>query len=305
MLILSGTSDELQLVLGGSTTTNALQAYASARDFVSLTGEDYDALPFTATANSTTPATIVGGLVTDHRRVIDFVSVRNADTVAASVTVRAVISGSNWPLWSGTLQPGWAVNYVEGAGWSVLNDAGRPVVAQAGSSPSSVMMAKHFATANLTTAKTITSNSTFAVYVGRAPKSLTSGNLRFRVTTAAATITWAEVAIATGTIVVAGNPSLTVRGFADVAAVVNSLGQKTVAWSASAGQTINEGDDVWVLIGNQANTALQVRAQSIADDLQVGVQGSLATRPSLNVGVAQTYTIEAANVAAAWVAFIL
>ena len=305
MLILAGTSDTLQIVLGGSTTTNAVQALASARDFVSLTGADYDALTFTATASTTTAATVVSSPNTDHRRVIDFVSVRNADTVAASVTVRAVISGSNWPLWSGTLQPGWTVNYVEGAGWSVLNDAGRPVVAQVGASLSSVMAAPFFATANLTTAKTITSASTFAVYVGRAPKPITSATLRLRVTTAAATITWAEVALATGTINVGGNPTLTVRGFADVAAVVNSLGQKSVAWSASAGQTINEGDDVWVLIGNQATTALQVRAQSIADDLQVGVQASLATRPSLNVGTAQAYTIESATAAAAWVGLIL
>lgn len=305
MLILSGTSDELQLVLGGSTTTNAVQAYASARDFVALTGEDYDALPYTATASSTTPATIVGGLVTDHRRVIDFVSIRNADTVAASVTVRAVISSANFPLWSGTLQPGWTVNYVDGSGWSVLNDAGRPVTAQVAASASGVMGNPLFATANLTTAKTITSNSTFAVYVGRAPKPLASATIRLRVTTAAATITWAEVALATGAINVGGNPTLTVRGYVDVSAIVNSTGQKSISWTAASGQTINEGDDVWLLIGNQATTALAVRAQSIADDTQVGVQASLATRPSLNVGATQAYTIEGATTTAAWATLVI
>lgn len=305
MLVVYGTSDEIQIVLGGSTTTNPVQAVASARDFEAETGALYDAITFSATANSATPASLVGSPITDHRRVVDYVSVRNADTVAATVTVRSVISATNYTLWSGTLPPGWTVCYVEGNGWQLLNDSGRPVVGTVAATPSSVLNSPFFASANLTTAKTITSNSTFAVYLGRAPKAITSAQVRFRVTTAAATITWAEVALATGAINVGANPSLTVRGFADVSAVVNSLGQKTVSVSASAGQTINEGDDVWLLIGNQATTALAVRAQSIADDLQVGVQGSLATRPSLNVGNAQTYTIESATTAAAWAALIL
>lgn len=305
MLVVGGTSDTIEIVLGGSTTTNPVQAIASARDFVAETGAQYDALPFSTTASTTTPAVLVGSPITDHRRVVDYVAVRNADTVAATVTVRAVISATNYTLWSGTLPPGWTVCYVEGNGWQLLNESGRPVVGTVAATPSSVLNSPFFASANLTTAKTITSNSTFAVYLGRAPKAITTARVRFRVTTAAATITWAEVALATGSINVGANPSLTVRGYADVSAVVNSTGQKTVTVNASAGQTINEGDDVWLLIGNQATTALAVRAQSIADDLQVGVQGSLATRPSLNVGNAQTYTIESATTAAAWAALIL
>lgn len=305
MLVVGGTSDTIEIVLGGSTTTNPVQAIASARDFVAETGAQYDALPFSTTASTTTPAVLVGSPITDHRRVVDYIAVRNADTVAATVTVRSVISANNYPLWSGTLPPGWTVCYVEGNGWQLLNDSGRPVQGTVAATPSSALVTPFFASANLTTAKTITSASTFAVYLGRAPRAITTAQVRFRVTTAAATITWAEVALATGPIVVGGNPSLTVRGFADVSAVVNSLGQKTVSVSASAGQTINEGDDVWLLIGNQATTALAVRAQSIADDLQVGVQGSLATRPSLNVGNAQTYTIEGATTVAAWAALIL
>ena len=305
MLVVYGTSDEIQVVLGGSTTTNPVQAIASARDFEAETGALYDAITFSATASTTTPATLVGSPITDHRRVIDYLSVRNADTVAATVEVRAVISATNYQLWSGTLSAGWTVCYVEGNGWQLLNNSGRPVVGTVAATPSSALVKPFFATANLTTAKTITSASTFAVYLGRAPKAITTAQVRMRVTTAAATITWAEFALATGSINIGANPSLTVRGYADVSAVVNSTGQKTVTVNTSSGQTINEGDDVWLLIGNQATTALQVRGQSIADDLQVGVQGSLATRPSLNVGNAQTYTIEGATTVAAWAALIL
>lgn len=169
----------------------------------------------------------------------------------------------------------------------------------------SVMQAPHFATANLTTAKAITSGSTFAVYVGKAPRAITTASLRFRVTTAAATITWAEVALATGSIVVGSGPSLTVVAWADVAGAVSSLSQKTVALSVASGQQIAEGADLWVLIGNAATTPMQVRAQSVADDLQVGVQAFIVGRPSLAVGVPQAYAIEGATIVAAWVAVVI
>lgn len=176
---------------------------------------------------------------------------------------------------------------------------------QVSGAASSVMLPVFYSTANLTTAKTITSTNTFAVYVGKAPRTLTSVQLRLRVTTAAATITWCEVAIAKGPVVVGGNPTLTVVGWADTSASYNSTGQKTTTINVSSGQTINEGDDLWILIGNQATTALQVRTMTIADDIQIGVQASAASRPSLNVGTGVSYTIEGATVTCAWAAFII
>ena len=154
-----------------------------------------------------------------------------------------------------------------------------------------------FQCANLTATKTCTSNTSFAVYLGRADSAPTSVVVRLRVTTAAATITWAEVAIATGTPSPAGNPSLTRRGFTDVAAVVNSLGQKSITVSVSG---IAAGDDIWVVFGAQATTALVVRA-GLADDLQLGGQASIAaTRPS-TMASPTVFTIEGATAACPWV----
>lgn len=171
---------------------------------------------------------------------------------------------------------------------------------------SRVILQPGFATANLTATKSLTSNSAFAVYMGRAPAALTSVQARYRVTTAAVTITWAEVALAKGAPVVGGNPTLTVVGFTNVAAVVNSTGQKTTTISVSGGQSVAAGDDVWLIIGNQSTTAAIVRAQSIADDLQTGTQASrAATRPSLAVGGGQVYTIEGATTLAPWIAMVL
>jgi hypothetical protein len=117
------------------------------------------------------------------------------------------------------------------------------------------------------------------------------------VTTAAGTITWAEVAIATGTPSPGGNPALTRRGFTDVAAVVNSLGQKSITVNVSG---IAAGDDIWAIVGAQATTALAIRA-GLADDLQLGGQASrAATRPS-TMASPETFTIEGATAACPWV----
>jgi hypothetical protein len=120
-----------------------------------------------------------------------------------------------------------------------------------------------------------------------------------------ATITWGEVAIAKGAINVGGNPTLTVVGYADVSASFNSTGQKSTTVNVSAGQSISAGDDLWVIIGNAATTAAVMRAASIADDIQVGLQASVASRPSTIVGTPTAYTIEGATTLPAWVALIV
>jgi len=170
---------------------------------------------------------------------------------------------------------------------------------------SSVLMPVFLNTAGLVSVKAITSTNTFAIYVGKAPRSLTSVSIRARVTTAVAGTTWAEVGVAKGAVVVGGNPTLTAVGYADVSGTWNSTGQKTTTVSVSGGQTIAEGDDLWVLIGNNATTALQVRGMSIADDIQVGVQASAVTRPSTNIGTGVSYTIESASTLGAWLALVI
>lgn len=303
MIVLDGNTEILQLVLSGSVTTNQLQWTSSWGELNASAITTYDGTH--GESNNTTDVAMVTG-VSSRQLAIKSLTVYNRDTVAATVTIKKDVSGTEYILFRGTLQTGEHLVYEDGAGFQVLNASGipksSPIAASAGTS---VMVPPHFATANLTTAKTITSGSTFAVYVGKAPRALTSAQLRLRVTTAMATITWGEVALAKGSINPGGNPTLTVVGWTDVSATYNSLGQKTTTINVSSGQAINEGDDLWVLIGNQATTALAVRAQSIADDIQTGLQASLATRPSLNVGNGQAYTIESATTVAAWVNLIV
>lgn len=291
-------ADSLQVNLSTDATVDGVCSWV---DMSSSANPSEDATHIKNTG-SAGDYTVAAAPASGTKRVVKSLSIWNTDaTDSTVVTVRKVVTSGTvlHTVVAVTLQPGQGLFYEDGAGWSTTP-------AQPTTLPStvSVLLPPHFSTANLTSAKTITSASTFAVYVGKAPRGFTAATVRLRVTTAAATITWAEVALARGAVSVGGNPSLTVLGFADVSAIVNSTGQKSITVNVAAGQVVAPNDDLWVLIGNNATTALQVRALSIADDLQVGLQASRATRPSSNVGIAEAYTLEGATTLAAWTALV-
>lgn len=169
----------------------------------------------------------------------------------------------------------------------------------------SLLVCPMFATAALTGVKSITTATAFAVYLGKATRAASSVQLRYQVTTAMVTITWGEAAIAKGAINPGGNPTLTVVGFADISAVANSTGRKTTTVNVSNGQSINAGDDLWAIFGNAATTVAILRAPTMADDNQVGVQASLGSRPSTIVGTPTAWTIEGAATLPVWVAALI
>lgn len=303
MIILANTTDTIKCVLGGAVTTNELQTLSCWRD---ITTSAYTAGRTVIDTNGTTAVITAAAPASSTQRVIDFISVYNSDTVSATVTITYDANSDAKTLWKGTLQSGWTTSYENGSGWCVRNSNGQivtsPTVAVA---QSSVLMKPSFASSNLTSTRSLNSGSSYATYVGKAPRSFSSCTVRCRVTTAMATITWGEVAIAKGTVNVGGNPTLTVVGYTDVSATFDSTGQKSTTVNVSAGQQVLEGDDLWILIGNSATTVAVVRAQSVADDLQVGTQASAAQQPSLIVGNPTVFTIDSATQTAAWVALII
>lgn len=256
------------------------------------------------TSATTTP--VVSAPASSTQRVVTELWAANVHASSQNtVTIEYYDGTSSYQIWKGVLNAGERVVLTKN-GAVVFNSAGIPKTSPlAGPALSSILMSPFFSTANLTSVRSITSTNTYAVYAGRAPRSLTSLAVRYRVTTAAATITWAEMAIAKGNIVIGGNPTLTVVGYADVSAVVDSTGQKTTTVSVSSGQTVSEGDDLWALFGNNATTVAVLRAASIADDLQVGAAAWLSTRPSLNVGNGQSYTLETGSALPPWFAVVV
>lgn len=146
-----------------------------------------------------------------------------------------------------------------------------------------------------TAVKSITKNTTFALYMGRAPFACTSVDVLSRCTTLGSTFTWCELAICTGAVVMNGNPTLTVlSGVKSMTSIYNTTGVKNTTGIAV---TIAAGADVWIAIGCNATTVPILRAASLADDLQLGYQASLATtQPSTIVGTPTAWTIEGATI---------
>lgn len=300
MLSIAAPSAALKIV---TTSAANLAVYASYQDH----GRSHaQRLSSSTTISSATTTTFLSAPTAYASRTVDLFTIANTHaSLSNTVTVQHDDGTTTTPLWSGTLAAGERLTIVDGTA-TVYNTAGIPKSAPLISpNHSSVLMSPAFATNNLTSVRSITSGNSYAVYVGKAPRSLTSASVRYRVTTAAITVTWAEVALAKGSPNVGGNPTLTVVGYTDVAAVVTATGQFTTSVSVSSGQAINEGDDLWVLYGNNASTVTVLRAQSIADDLQAGVFAWLSTRPSTNVGSGQSYTLDSSTALAPWVALVV
>ena len=297
MILLTTTGESVEVVTGGAGAVDYIVSWVDITTSALTPGSGDGAI------TTATTTTIVAAPGASTSRQIKGITIRNTDAAANAVVVRKDNSGSSREFISATLALDESLHFTDTEGWVKIDANGQRqcVVSTVAPVPSWVR-APHFATNNLTATKTLTSGSCFAVYLGKAPYALSQVRVRLRVTTAAATITWAEVAVAIGGVNVGTNPSLTVLGYSDVSAVINSTGQKTVLVSVSAGRLIAAGEDVWVVIGNSATTAGVVRAQSIADDLQVGVQASVAQRPSTILGTPTAFTIEGATTLAPWVA---
>lgn len=120
MLILTETSDIIEVVLGGAVTTNQLQCATAWRD---ITTTAYTPGRTVINTNNTTDVTVVGSPASSTQRVVDHINIYNNDTVSATVTVKFSASGTEYILWKGTLTAGQTLFYAEGVGWSVSGGA--------------------------------------------------------------------------------------------------------------------------------------------------------------------------------------
>jgi hypothetical protein len=149
--------------------------------------------------------------------------------------------------------------------------------------------------ATLTAVTALTTGTTYFEYVGVAGKAYTTCTVLTNVTTLAATITWAEVAVFKGAPVLNGNASLTRLGFTNVATTYNSTGRKSTAVTVTAAA----GDNLWVAYGSTATTPFQIRGL-LADDIQSGVFQTATVRPS-TASSPQATTLGGATAIPGWV----
>lgn len=145
-----------------------------------------------------------------------------------------------------------------------------------------------------TNSLTPVSQTAHAVYVGNAPRSFTSAEVTFYVSTGATTITYSEIAIATGDVVLNGSPTLTVKGYASIAAEIAATGpqKKTVTLTTP----IKAGEPIWLVVSTQA-TGMPVMRQRQNIDFAGLAASKTTTRPSLILNTATAFSWTTAGVA--------
>lgn len=121
MIVLDSTSETLQIVLAGAVATNQLECYAAYRD---ITTTDYTPGSNVVLTNSTTDRNLVDAPAVSTQRVIDYVSIFNADTASATVTVKYDDTLIERVIHKATLATGEKLEFCEGVGWRTFNAAG-------------------------------------------------------------------------------------------------------------------------------------------------------------------------------------
>lgn len=121
MLRLDSTLRKLQIVLAGAIATNQLPVVVCFSDKTSTT---YNGGTTVSNTNSTTPVDICAAPGASTIRDIDSITVQNADTAAATVTIRYNDNGTTYSIFKCTLSVGDQIIYTHGQGWKVLDSSG-------------------------------------------------------------------------------------------------------------------------------------------------------------------------------------
>lgn len=121
MIRLTTVNQKLQLVLSGAITSNQLPVSVAYSD---KTTAAYTGGIQLANSNSTTAVDICSAPGASTIRDIDGITVQNADTVSATVTVRFNDNGTTYTIFKALLATGDQLNYTHGQGWKTINSSG-------------------------------------------------------------------------------------------------------------------------------------------------------------------------------------
>lgn len=126
MIVLSGTSHQVRLTLGGSTTTNPAEIVWS---YVDTTASAATPTGASGTKSTATIADVLGSPGSSTQRVVKYLSLCNTDTASVTATFSHYDGTNARRMWRGVLAANEAVVYTEAAGWVVFDADGLPKLA--------------------------------------------------------------------------------------------------------------------------------------------------------------------------------
>lgn len=118
MIILTQTTDKIQVKLSGIVSTNQLHCYSVFRD---TTTTGITPSRNVVLTNNTTSVDLVGSPSSSTQRNVEYLNVYNADTSSATVTFLFNDNGTTYEINVATLLPGEKVEYQSGIGFKVLD----------------------------------------------------------------------------------------------------------------------------------------------------------------------------------------
>lgn len=121
MLILDATTKSLEIVLGGAVTTNQLPAVAAYVDFTSTTTAPGSS---DTISNNTSTVTLVSAPSASTQRQVKYLSIYNADTVQATITIRLNDNSTLRNILITTLDAGDTLFYSDTNGFYTIDSAG-------------------------------------------------------------------------------------------------------------------------------------------------------------------------------------
>ena len=128
MLLLTSTSDLIQLITGSAGTIKVHASYSDVTTGPTVTVGRTN----TPSITTATTTTIVASPASSTQRNVRYISIRNTDaTVTNACTVQHTDGTNVEPLWIGSLAPGEAVMFDQNGIWSVYSSGG--VIKSAGS----------------------------------------------------------------------------------------------------------------------------------------------------------------------------
>lgn len=121
MIILTNTTDKIQVVLGGTVATSQAACYASFRNTTSTTISAGRSIALT---NNLTAVDLVSPPSASAQKVVDYISVYNEDTSPITVTINFFDNTSLFTLATAVLGVFEKIEYQEGTGFKIISASG-------------------------------------------------------------------------------------------------------------------------------------------------------------------------------------
>ena len=122
---LTTTNDKIQVVLGGSVTTNQLQCLCTYKVYTTTTTTDGKVAINT---NNTTDVDLAGAPASGETYDIQNINIYNNDTVSKTVTIKLDVSGTETILYKGVVGVGDVISWSAESGWKNTSNNIQPLL---------------------------------------------------------------------------------------------------------------------------------------------------------------------------------